>query len=51
METIKFLEELKLKVTGHTLNLSFDSKEFRTIAQINANIEWHINNLKSLAKE
>lgn len=46
MKTIKFLEELKLKVTEQTLNTDFDSKEFQSLAQINATIEWHTKRLK-----
>lgn len=46
MTTIKFLEELKTKVTEQTLNTEYDSKEFNALAQINAAIEWHLNQLK-----
>lgn len=46
MTTVKFLEELKLKVSGQTLKMDFDSKEFQSLAQIHATIEWHTKRLK-----
>lgn len=46
MNTIKFLEEIKTKVTKQTLNIDYGTKEFSALANLNANIEMHLNCLK-----
>lgn len=47
MKTLKLLEDVKKLLANGCKDVKFDSKEFRALSAINANIEWHKKALRN----